>query len=89
MLGFEMRIKGETGWGDAVCVVAAFVCTGIILAILSAPPIRSWGVIGIAVVVISICIATAKSRLGVILGVLAMWPIRFIAAPRTLLGSFA
>jgi hypothetical protein len=57
--------------GDTIRAIVAFIATAIVLALLSEPPIR-WGLLGIASGVFALCVITARSRLGVVLGVAAI-----------------
>jgi hypothetical protein len=71
----EMEIVNadvEASWGDAVRVIVALVCTVIVLALLSEPPVKAWGLLAGSLAVLIVSVMTARSRAGVIGGVLAI-----------------
>jgi hypothetical protein len=73
-------VEPESSWGDIIRAIVGFISTGVILALLSEPPIRSWGVLVICFAIAVICIVTARNRRGVVYGIIA------ILASRLLMG---
>ena len=71
-------LEPESSWGDTIRAIVGFLSTVVILALLYDTPVRSWGLLAISVVIVVVCVLTARNHRVVVYGIAAILASRLI-----------
>lgn len=70
MMGFaDSMADQESGWGDPIRIVVAFLATIVLLAASAKPLSESWALVVSGLTILLLCVWTARNRWSIVLGV--------------------